>query len=455
VVDARPEADRSRPLNELRRAVAPWIDRLVVVHDLEPGARVVVGCSGGADSLALLALARASDLEVVAVYVDHGLHDRSAHDASVVRRAAADVGASVRVMEVDVDARANVEARARDARYAALGLAAEEERAAAILVGHTRDDQAETVLLALLRGSGTAGLSGMPATRGVLRRPLLEMRRADTREICARMQWAPVLDPMNDELRYRRVWLRREVMPRLEAGVQRDLADVLARQAAIVRDDDEYLDTLAAEHAPDDAVALAALPRALARRVVRRWLGSPPPASATVDRVLEVARGERRAVDLPGARRVERVGSRLHLLAAGDETAEGPAPLTFPGRARFGPLTIDAWVEEAPPVAWPDGRRCAVADADRAGAGATVRVARTGERFRPLGRGGGSKLVRDALVEAGVPAGRRALAPVVYAGADAAVPAGCALWVVGYRIDDRVRVTSRTRRYLWMSADPC
>jgi tRNA(Ile)-lysidine synthase len=438
-----------------RRAIAPWNDRMIVVHDLAPGTRVIVGCSGGADSLALLALARARDLDAVAVYVDHGLHSRTAHDASVVREAAAEVGASMRVVEVDVDARANVEARARDARYGALARAAEEELATAILVGHTRDDQAETVLLALLRGSGTAGLSGMAAVRGALRRPLLEMRRADTREICARLQWAPVFDPMNDDLRYRRVWLRREVMPRLEAGARRDLAEVLARQAALVREDEELLDALAAGNSPDDANALAALPRPIGRRVVRRWLGPPPPSSATVDAVLEVARGERRAVELTGARRVERVGARLHLVTVdGPPPLEEAATLTFPGRARFGALAIDAWVEQGPPVAWPDGRRCAVADADRAGAVGTIRVARPGERFRPLGRGG-SKLVRDALVDAGVPAARRAHAPVVSAGADAAVPADCALWVVGYRIDDRVRVTSRTRRYLWMSADPC
>ena len=424
-----------------------------VVEDLEPGTRVVVGCSGGADSLALLALARARDLDVAAVYVDHGLRSRTDHDAAVVRDAAAAVGASMRVVEVAVDARANVEARARDARYDALSRVAADAHAAVVLVGHTRDDQAETVLLALLRGSGTAGLSGMPAVRGAVRRPLLELRRADTREVCARLQWAPVLDPMNDELRYRRVWLRREVMPRLVAGARRDLAEVLARQAAIVREDDDFLDGLAAEHSPDDASALAALPRALARRVVRQWLGPPPPSSATVEAVLEVARGARRAVDLAAAQRVERVGSRLHLVTTDASPLDhDPTSLSFPGQARFGAFTIDAWVEEGPPVAWPDGRRCAVADADRAGAAATVRVARPGERFRPLGRGG-SKLLRDALVDAGVPAARRARTPVVYAGADAAVPADSALWVVGYRIDDRVRVTSRTRRYLWMSAE--
>jgi tRNA(Ile)-lysidine synthase len=258
---------------------------------------------------------------------------------------------------------------------------------------------------------------------------------------------------MNDELQHRRVWLRREIMPRLVEGARRDLVDVLARQAAVVRDDEELLDALASRHTPDDAPALAALPRALAARVVRQWLGPPPPASATVEAVLAVARGERRAAELPAGKRVERVGGRLHLVE-GAAGAPAPAPLSLPGRTRFGSVDVETWVETAPPVAWPDGRRCAVADADRAGMAATVRAARTGERFRPLGRGG-SKLVRDALVDAGVPAGRREGSPVVCAGPDAAVPADSALWVVGYRIDDRVRVTSRTRRYLWMSVEPC
>ena len=434
--------------------VAPWSARLRNIDDLAPRTPVVVGCSGGADSLALLALVCARDLDVTAVYVDHGLRDGTDHDADVVRKAAAEVGAGFRVVRVEVDGSANVEARARDVRYAALGRAADDANAVAILIGHTLDDQAETVLLAMLRGSGTTGLSGMPGIRGRIRRPLLGLRRADTLELCARLRWVPVHDPMNDELHHRRVWLRREVIPQLVRGTQRDLAVMLARKADVLREDDELLEAMAARHDPDDALALCALPLALARRVIRRWLGAPPPASATVDAVLAVARGERRAVELPGGRRVERVGARLHLLTAGDlGTDVPPVVLEIPGRACVGPIVVDTWIEESPPVAWPDGRTRAVADADLVGAAATMRVARAGERFRPLGRGG-SKLVRDALVEAGVPAGRRARAPIVSAGAAAALPADSAIWVVGYRIDDRVRVTSRTRRYLWMSVEP-
>jgi tRNA(Ile)-lysidine synthase len=244
------------------------------------------------------------------------------------------------------------------------------------------------------------------------------------------------------------------VIPRLERGARRDLVDVLARQADLLREDDELLDELAAAHAPDDAEALCALPRALARRAVRRWLGTPPPALASVDAVLEVARGERRAVELPGGRRVERVGGRLHLIERGDrDDAPLPVRVALPGRTRFGGIVVESWIEEAPPVAWPSGERVSVADADRVGSEAYVRVSHPAERFRPLGRGG-SKLVRDALVEAGVPASRRGTAPIVAAGEDAALAPDSALWVVGYRIDDRVRVTARTRRYLWLSVGP-
>lgn len=443
-------------MNELERVLRPWAGRLLETGDLTRGTPVVVACSGGPDSLALLALARTVGLAVTAVYVDHGLRAGTAHDARVVRKSAGSVGASFRVVNVDVPSGGNLEARARDARYGALEEARTVVGADAVLVGHTRDDQAETVLLGLLRGSATAGLAGMAGRRGSVRRPLLGMRRAETREICARLGWTPVHDPMNDELHHRRVWLRREVMPRLERTATRDLVEVLARQADIMREESQLLDSLVAGSRADDVATLNALPNASARRLVRNWLGSPPPSLAAVDAVLDVARGARRAADLPGGVRVERAGGRLHVLRAdpaASESAPAPARLPLPGRAEFGQVTIEAWVDEGPPVAWPDGRLVTVADADRVGPEATVRVARPGERFRPLGRGG-SKLVRDALLEAGFPASRRVHAPLVTAGAECAVPADAPLWVVGYRVDDRVRVTARTRRYLWMSVEP-
>jgi tRNA(Ile)-lysidine synthase len=427
-------------------ALAPFVRRLAALDDVD--GRVIVGCSGGADSLALLALVRASRRATCAVYVDHGLR-AGAHDADVVAGAAARFGADFCAVRVDIAAGGNLEARARDARYAALEQVRAERQAAAILVGHTRDDQAETVLLNLLRGSGTSGLAGMPARRGNLRRPLLGFRRAETREICAQLGLAPVEDLMNDDVRYRRVWLRREIIPQLERDARRDLVEVLARQADLVRDDSEYLDGLAAAlldpGAVQDAGRLTAAPVALARRAVRSWLGPPPPAADQVEAVLAVARGERRAVELPGERRVERVAGALHVVA-NPPAVPAPAALALPGRTRFGRFDLEAWFEHAPPIRWPDGRDAAVLDADRVGAALTIAAPPAGARFRPLGRSG-TKLVSDALREAGVASTERAARPVVIGAT------GTVCWVVGYRIDESVKVTARTRRFLWIAAE--
>jgi tRNA(Ile)-lysidine synthase len=416
--------------------------------DLAPGTRVVVGCSGGADSLALLVLACEHGLDVDAVYVDHGLRRGTEHEAATVAAAAERFGARFEVAPTEVGGGPNLEARARSIRYEALERIRVRVGAGAILVGHTRDDQAETVLLQMLRGAGLPGLAGMAHGRGAIVRPLLGVRRASTRELCARLGLVPVHDPMNDELQHRRVWLRREIIPGLERGADRDLVEVLARQADVLRDDDAVLDELAAAHTPDEAATLRALPAAVARRVVRRWLASPaPPSVATIERVLAVARGDARAAELPGGDRVERVHGRLARSAASTRADVQPPPpvtLVLPGRARFGDTEIEAWIEHAPPAAWPDGRMLVVCDADRVPERVVVRGGATGERFRPLGRSG-SKLVRDAQAEAGVAPGRRSFAPVVVASEP--------VWVVGYRIDHRVRVTTDTRRYLWLSAE--
>ncbi|HEX4775185.1 MAG TPA: tRNA lysidine(34) synthetase TilS [Acidimicrobiia bacterium] len=313
------------PVDGLARVLDPWLCRLRGLDDLD--APVVVACSGGADSLALLAFASAAALRPTAVYVDHGLRAESALEGGQVADVAARLGAAARAVHVDVPAGPNLEARARDARYAALHRARGELRATAVLVGHTADDQAETVLLNLLRGSGPAGLAGMAVRSGDVVRPLLGMRRADTVEICERLGVTPLHDPMNDDVAYRRVWIRREVMPLLERGARRDLVAVLARQADVVGEESRWLDEVAAAAWPPDGVhdepparALLALPLPLQRRALRIWLGPRPPSLAEVERVLAVARGERRATELSSGRRVARTAGRLRI-----EDVPGPA----------------------------------------------------------------------------------------------------------------------------------
>jgi tRNA(Ile)-lysidine synthase len=279
------------------------------------GAPVVVGCSGGADSVALLALAVDAGLAPEAVYVDHGLRPTSADDAAAVGAVAARLGARFRSVRVEIEPGSNLEARARYARYEALERARAQVGAEHVLVAHTADDQAETVLLNVLRGAAGAGLAGMSPKHGRVLRPLLGMRRADTRRLCLALELPVLDDPMNDDPAFRRVAIRRDVIPLLERVAARDLVPVLARQAEILRSESEFLDELAAAAWPDadppSTAALVALVPVLARRAVRQWLGPPPPSGAEVDRVLSVASGAARAAELSGGQVVRRTGGRL------------------------------------------------------------------------------------------------------------------------------------------------
>ena len=289
--------------------------------------------SGGADSLALLVLARAARLAVTVVHVDHGLRPGSAAETELVAAAAERFGAGFVALQVEVEAGPNLEARARAARYGALP--------DGVLTGHTADDQAETVLLNLLRGSGLAGLAGMraEATRpggARLTRPLLALRRSDTEAVCTGAGLLPFADPSNADPRHRRNRIRHELLPLLDDIAERDVAGLLAREADVLRADHDLLDVLAAGIDPTDARALTAAPAPLARRAVRQWLtpalGGRPPDAATVERVLAVARTEVVACEVSGGARIERHGMRLSLTAP-DRGQDGrPGSASVKGR---------------------------------------------------------------------------------------------------------------------------
>jgi tRNA(Ile)-lysidine synthase len=293
----------------------------------------VLAVSGGADSLALLVLAARAGLEVLAVHVDHGLRAGSDREAAVVAAAAAAYGAAFEARTVSVSPGPDLEARARRARYGVLP--------AGVLTGHTMDDQAETVLLAMLRGAGLDGLGGMRWPDGLTAagrspdptdpedspagpvRPLLGLRRSETAALCAAEGLVPVVDPSNHDLRFRRNQVRHQVLPMLCEVAGRDLVPVLARQARLLGDDAGLLEALAGEIDVTDARQLAAAPQPLARRAVRRWLRSEatfadaelhPPTADEVARVLAVASGAVRACELSGGRRVERHAGRLRVV---------------------------------------------------------------------------------------------------------------------------------------------
>jgi tRNA(Ile)-lysidine synthase len=254
------------------------------VADLGPDDLVLVACSGGPDSLALAALAARlrprGGPAAGAVVVDHGW---SAQASAAGRRAALtcrDLGLDpVDEVPVDVAGRpGGPEASARAARYEALEAAAGRHGAAAVLLGHTRDDQAETVLLGLARGSGARSMAGMPARRGRLRRPLLGEPRALTHAVCAELGLDPWLDPANLDPAYARVRLR-SVLPGLEVALGPGFTGALARSAELLREDADALDAAAAEllaaagwsaagEAGLDTAVLAAAPAAVRRRAL-------------------------------------------------------------------------------------------------------------------------------------------------------------------------------------------
>ncbi|MGD9958515.1 tRNA lysidine(34) synthetase TilS [Nocardioides sp.] len=248
--------------------------------DVAPGTPVLVACSGGADSLALVSAtvfeARSPAWKVIGVTVDHGLQEGSAAQAArVVEQMAALGVAETASARVAVDSRGlGPEAAARQARYEILDQMAEHFAAPVVLLGHTRDDQAETVLLGLARGSGGRSIAGMRRAFGRYRRPLLDVSRADTVAACTAEGidfWA---DPHNDDPAFTRVRVRHQVMPMLESELGPGVAVALARTADLMRADLEYLDQVAEAALGDlagslTAEGLAQLPTPIRTRVLR------------------------------------------------------------------------------------------------------------------------------------------------------------------------------------------
>jgi tRNA(Ile)-lysidine synthase len=271
----------------------------------DAGTAVTCAFSGGADSTALVALAQAAGCDVTAIHVDHGLRVSSAAEADQAAAIASALGVGFRLETVAVEPGPNLEARARAARFAALP--------PGTMTGHTADDQAETMLINLLRGAGTSGLAGI---RGGPTKPILALRRIETRQVCADLGLTVVEDPTNRDLRFVRNRIRTEVLPLLDEIAGRDVSALLARTAELLGDDADLLDELAGTLDPTDAKALATTDPRIARRSLRMWLARDgyPPDLATVDRVLDVARCAAIACEIGNGRRVERKAQRLRIV---------------------------------------------------------------------------------------------------------------------------------------------
>ncbi|MFT4085097.1 MAG: tRNA lysidine(34) synthetase TilS [Nocardioides sp.] len=324
-----------------------------VLDPLRSGEPVVVATSGGADSLALLAAAvfegHRRGLRIVGATVDHGLQQGSAAHAERVVAQMATLGAdeTVAVRVRVADAGLGPEAAARQARYAVLDQVAERFAAPLVLLGHTRDDQAETVLLGLTRGSGIRSLAGMRRGFDRYRRPLLDVSRTDTETACTVAGIEFWSDPHNSDPAFTRVRVRRQVLPMLEAALGPGVAATLARTADQAREDADFLDDVAErtyarlagpEPRPRGSVAdggitlpvadLARLDPAIRRRVLRRGaVAAGSPAAELFHTHLMALDGlvtdwhGQRWIDLPGHRRGVRRGGLVHL----EPTAGGDA----------------------------------------------------------------------------------------------------------------------------------
>ncbi len=273
-----------------------------------PGTSVTCAFSGGADSTALVLLATTAGCDARAVHVDHRLRSESAAEAAAAVALAARVGVPCDVVAVDIPSGPNLEARARAARQAALP--------PGVLTGHTADDRAETMLINLLRGAGLDGLTAMGPSPT---RPLLALRRWETRALCEEAGLTPIEDRSNDDRRFVRNRVRAELLPLMADISGRDVVGLLERTASVLADDAELIEAGTESVDPTDARALAAARPALARRAIRLWLATSstsgyPPDRASVERVRRVALGEHRACEIAGGVRVERHRQRLRIV---------------------------------------------------------------------------------------------------------------------------------------------
>lgn len=418
---------------------------------LEPYQKVLVAFSGGADSTALALALGELGYPVVLGHVDHGLRAESADDALHCARVAGRLGLELLCRRVHVDP--PTQAQARRVRYAALAEMARSCGAERIATGHTRDDQAETVALRLQRGG--FGL-GIPPVRDRIVRPLIGVGREQTETACARAGIGYLSDPFNEDPRYRRVAVRRELAGAGPEEVSRLLdigtrsAEEAARVAAEVDQVWPDLVTAGAEEVRIGRPELARLRPAVARQLLHRAgtrLGLELGSSLVEDLLFKVLARTGARLDLSAgiaawsepdhlvlgrwaaeperrAHRVE-VGSRTVLADWGIELA-----------AEVVPVCLDF---EASPYR-------ELVDGDAVGNALTVRRWRSGDRFTPLGAPGSKKL-QDFFVDAKVPRRMRSEIPIVTAG-DRIV------WVVGYRLDSSARVTEHSRRAVRLSVQP-
>jgi tRNA(Ile)-lysidine synthase len=459
------------PLHPLGRRIRRTLRRHGLVA---AGDRVAAAVSGGSDSVALACLlhALASTWTLAGlIHVNHGLRGRASDaDERLVRDLAASLGVPVAVRHADVAAaaasrRRSVESVARDLRYGAFESAAAELGANLVATGHTRDDQAETVLLRLFRGAGSRGVAAVRFKRGRYVRPLLDCRRADLRAYLDARDQPFLDDASNADTRIPRNHIRHVILPGITAAWPGAVA-ALARFAEMAAEDEAFLARTAAEVTPAmtlpavdgvqqlDVRGLRQLPAPLARRVVRGAIETAGGVASfrDVEAVLQLARTDKegrkeRHLDLQGSR-VDRDGPMLTFVA---HTAAGPVDAARSGFSYALPIPGEVALPETGTTiraslitgaierpAGTDGVSMAAVQADRLAGPLTVRSRQPGDRFRPFGAPGSRKL-QDLLVDRKVPRAGRDRVPLIVD------REGRIVWVVGLAIADDMRVRAPER----------
>ena len=381
-------------------------------HIFEPGERVVVAVSGGPDSLALLSVLReilpAVPLHLTVAHFDHAWRPDSQDDRDFVASMAAKWGYEFQTARA-AGGTPHTESAARTARYAFLRRIAGETNSTAIALGHTQDDQVETLLLHLLRGSGSRGLGAMRRRDRDLARPLLDISRHQIETYLARLHLTPRRDPSNEDPRFTRNRLRQQLLPAIDA-FDSGARELLARTADILGEEDRYLDDAIAHLSDDlvrDRVAFAKLPPALQRRLVRRLV----PAAGFLE-VEALRRGE------PPANTAPEREAPAHLAV----TTCTCDPATFKARDQVGHL-----------------------DGDLVQLPLLVATRHPGDRMRPLGQKSAKRL-QDILVDAHVPRHLRDSLPVVWDREEI-------VWIPGVTVAESKRVTSATRHQLHLEIE--
>ncbi len=434
----------------------------------EPGDTVAAAVSGGPDSVAmlhgLLELQDELGVSLAVAHLDHGFRDESAAEARFVRKTAKSLGLPFYTEKARLKDRleglsVNRQAKAREARYQFLERAAIALKAVKIAVAHTADDQAETVLMRIIRGSGTQGLAAIPPTRGMVVRPLIYATRSEVENYLAERNIESVSDPSNLKKVYLRNRIRLELMPALKAYNPR-ITEALSKTAELLRADEEFLETcagesfdsIAARHSPEyialDLDGLKKLPDGIKRRVIRLAVEEikGDTLGLSYEHVLEAAKSVAegptgRGTDLPGGLRVERSYREIlvHIpheapsfsifLPMPDAGTSSGADIPGLGIRVEAEVVSGDFQAAGARLFAPDDKNTAVFDAGRLAGPLTIRNRRPGDFFYPAGMEGRKKL-KEYFMDMKLPRALRSRVPLLECGGEVA-------WVMGYRRDRR------------------